>query len=63
MLKVTIVLRLGCLITFIFFLLPDNAHAYVDPGAGSTIYQSILSVVTWIGVFFRKLRKIFSFKK
>ncbi len=35
---------------------PATACAYIDPGTGSLIFQSLLAVLFGIGVGFRKLR-------
>ena len=34
----------------------DNAHAYIDPGAGSMVLQAILAALIGIGVFVRQAR-------
>jgi hypothetical protein len=46
---------------------PTDAHAYVDPGAGSMLLQLLLGGVAGVFVFFRlfreKLLKLFGFGK
>jgi hypothetical protein len=37
-------------------MLPLPAHAYLDPGSGSLIFQSLLALLFGIGVAFRQLR-------
>lgn len=36
---------------------PLIAHAYIDPGSGSLLFQSLLAVLFGIGVAFRQLRQ------
>lgn len=43
-----------CLLTLL--AVPPTAHAYIDPGTGSLLFQSLLAVLFGIGVAFRKLR-------
>ena len=57
-------------ITFIFFILFNNkAFAYLDPGTGSIILQSILwaiaAVVAWGGIYWQKIKDFYKkkFKK
>lgn len=48
----------------IFAIWIDNAHAYIDPAAGSMILQALLAALIGIGVFVRQCRmKIMSFFK
>jgi hypothetical protein len=35
---------------------PATAHAYIDPGTGSLVFQSLLAVLFGVGVAFRRLR-------
>jgi hypothetical protein len=35
---------------------PATANAYIDPGTGSLLFQSLLAVLFGVGVAFRKLR-------
>lgn len=35
---------------------PSTAHAYIDPGTGSLLFQSLLALLFGIGVAFRKIR-------
>jgi len=41
-------------------LFPLNAHAYLDPGSGSLLFQSLLAVIFGIGVAFRSVREFIS---
>jgi len=34
-------------------LIPADAHAYIDPGTGSLIYQTALAILIGVGVYFR----------
>lgn len=36
--------------------MPSTAHAYIDPGTGSLVFQSLLAMLFGIGVAYRKLR-------
>jgi hypothetical protein len=36
---------------------PSDAYAYIDPGAGSLIYQTILAVLLGLGFFLRSARE------
>ncbi len=46
----------------IFFLFPDNAHAYIDPGTGSLILQVLAAAAFSVLAFWRGLReKIMNF--
>jgi hypothetical protein len=36
---------------------PSEAHAYVDPGAGSLIYQTLLAVLLGLGFVLRSTRE------
>ena len=57
--------------SFIFFFIPANTYAYLDPGTGSFIIQIIiafaLGAVIFIKIYFNKIKdffsKIFSKKK
>lgn len=37
------------------FLLPSDVLAYIDPGTGSLIYQTIFAVLLGAGVVFRRV--------
>ena len=37
-------------------LLPVTARAYIDPGTGSLVFQSLLAALFGVGVAWRKLR-------
>jgi len=39
-------------------MMPVTAHAYIDPGTGSMLFQSLLAVLFGIGVAFRKIRDL-----
>ena len=39
------------------FAFPSDAYAYIDPGAGSLIYQTILAVLLGLGFFLRSTRE------
>jgi hypothetical protein len=34
----------------------DNAHAYIDPGAGSMIVQALIAAFIGIGIFVKQFR-------
>jgi hypothetical protein len=36
---------------------PSDAYAYIDPGAGSLIYQTVLAVLLGLGFFLRSSRE------
>ena len=44
---------LGCAVLLAF---PSPAYAYIDPGAGSMLYQSLLAVLLGLGVTTRTVR-------
>jgi len=37
-------------------VLPATAHAYIDPGTGSLLFQSLLAVLFGVGAAFGRLR-------
>jgi hypothetical protein len=37
--------------------MPSIAHAYLDPGTGSLIFQSLLALLFGVGVAWRKVRE------
>lgn len=43
----------------VFLTFPGDAFAYIDPGAGSTVYQQFLAIGVAIQAFFKKLRSLF----
>jgi len=45
-----------CLLALV--MMPVTAHAYIDPGTGSMLFQSLLAVLFGIGVAFRKIRDL-----
>jgi hypothetical protein len=55
------------IISLIFILFSnDNAFAYLDPGTGSIILQSILGAiaagVAWGGIYWQKIKDFFNKK-
>ncbi|KKS98591.1 MAG: hypothetical protein UV73_C0001G0112 [Candidatus Gottesmanbacteria bacterium GW2011_GWA2_43_14] len=40
-------------ILIIIFLFPPKVHAYIDPGTGSYIFQTIIAVFLGLAVSFR----------
>jgi hypothetical protein len=38
-------------------LMPGLAHAYLDPGTGSLLFQSLLAVLFGVSVAWRRLRE------
>jgi hypothetical protein len=49
-----------CLCTVALTIAPATASAYIDPGTGSLLFQSLLAMLFGIGVAFRKLREWFA---
>ena len=51
-----------CLLTF--FLFNNSAHAYLDPGTGSLIFQAIIAlfagIATAISIYWRKFKDFIS---
>ncbi len=52
------------LLAVLFFIIPKNAHAYLDPGAGSYILQ-IVGATLFVGLFaiknfWKQIRNFFS---
>lgn len=47
---------LGALVAAVLLLGADPAYAYVDPGTGNLIYQTLLTLVIGIGLVFRQVR-------
>ena len=49
------------------FLLSTNAYAYLDPGTGSMILQSLIAgfviVGSTVGIFWQKIKGLFSKSK
>ena len=54
-------------IFYIFFLLPFDAQAYIDPGSGSIIIQAIIGVVATVGttvtIYWEKIKYFFKKNK
>ena len=55
------------IISLVFILFSnDNAFAYLDPGTGSIILQSILGAiaagVAWGGIYWQKIKNFFNKK-
>lgn len=50
-----------------FFIVAEDAHAYLDPGVGSVLLQALAAGLLGLGVFWRKvaalLKKVFSAKE
>ena len=50
--------------TFIIFVIPNNAFAYLDPGTGSMLLQGLIAgimvVCTTVGIFWRRIKGFFS---
>ena len=48
---------------FLFFISVSNAFAYLDPGTGSIILQTIIAVLAgisaWITIFWAKIKNFF----
>jgi len=49
---------------FIFFFIPVNTYAYLDPGTGSFVIQIIiafaLGAIIFIKIYFNKIKDFFS---
>jgi len=52
------------IILMVIFLLPNSAHAYIDPGSGSYVLQiilaSLLGGIFYIKTIWRKIRSLLS---
>ncbi len=46
--------RLLALLVLVLVLCPRDAWAYIDPGTGSVIYQTLLVILLGAGFLFRK---------
>ncbi len=44
------ILRIFCLFMLFSLLAPPSAHAYIDPGTGSFVFQAILAAIVGVGV-------------
>ena len=55
------------LLLAIFLLLSTNAYAYLDPGTGSMILQSLIAIFviagSIVGIFWQKIKSMFSKSK
>jgi hypothetical protein len=55
------------MVVFCLFFYSSRAFAYLDPGTGSMILQSILAafllISTGIGIFWRRIKKFFGRSK
>lgn len=55
------------LLLAIFLLLSTNAYAYLDPGTGSMILQSLIAIFviagSAVGIFWQKIKSMFSKSK
>ena len=51
-------------ILFFLFVLPSPAHAYLDPGTGSYIFQLLLAALVGLGflikVYWKKIKSFFA---
>ena len=47
---------LAVLAAVVFFLAEHPASAYVDPGTGSLVYQTVLTILLGVGLVFRRVR-------
>lgn len=54
------------LVVLFLLLLPDNAHAYLDPGTGSIIIQAVIAAVLGaaftIKMYWRRIKDFFAGK-
>jgi hypothetical protein len=54
----------GLAMAVLFACLPSNAHAYLDPGTGSMIFQAVLAAIAAasvsIGIFWRRIKAFFT---
>ena len=50
---VALCMEVGAL-TAAFLLTPKDAQAYIDPGTGSMVYQTILAILLGAGFVFRR---------
>ncbi len=59
-------LKLAITLSFVFLIVPQKAHAYLDPGTGSYLIQIIIASVAGAGYFLKinwgKIKDIFSKK-
>jgi hypothetical protein len=51
------------LFVLIFFLTLTDAHAYLDPGSGSALFQVLAAVGLAFAIFWRKIKRIFTGNK
>lgn len=61
--KFSTVLGLFCLFICLALLTPAQAHAYIDPGTGSFVFQAILAAIVGAGVvtrmYWAKIKSMF----
>ena len=54
-------------LTTLLLLISNNAYAYLDPGSGSLIIQSLLALIATIGaylsIYWRKFKSLFKRNK
>ena len=57
---------LPTVVMFVVICLPNRVYAYLDPGTGSMVVQAVLAAVAAVGVsigiFWRRVKSIFSRK-
>lgn len=58
--ELTTYFRAAAVVVLFLFVFSRNAHAYLDPGAGSMLLQGLLAaffaVLAYLGVFRRRLK-------
>ncbi len=42
---------------------PVSAYAYLDPGSGGILFQILAAIAVTIGIFWRKLKRLFTGRK
>ena len=55
--------RILCLLIVILIFSKVPAHAYLDPGTGSIIFQALLVAAFTLKIYWRRLTAFFSGKK
>lgn len=45
-------------VLFGFILLSNDAHAYLDPGSGSLLFQAILALLFSVGMGWRRIKQL-----
>lgn len=58
-----LIIRSGVIFVVFYLIFTDKAYAYIDPGAGSVIFQIILVVIVsglyFVKQFFGKIKNFF----